>query len=393
MRHPVQEGPVPTTISTENSRRGASGRSAVSISSPDYSHKHHSDNNGVEGPWQSPTKMMNVKQRRRRYSDTMANSPLHSRRFRDLATTDNTEPWNNKGNVIYLRNETLPMSHGQLFVRPDAITTVNATTAPQNNNSNQELIFDVLMIFLSGLAIIIAMIVMVFAVVILFDRYGRCGLIWSEWLDQLFPDEAMDHDDSDNNYGPAQEDTYGTIAFKARLCGLTTSERRAVMEQAFAKNCTKYPMSITTETLLLTDGDIIAKHLDKATKSTGNFEESSVPTTCVESSSVTSEITSQALAVDLEGGASIEEQEGVASSINSVYSLGKSSRRIPAQINGKTPSTFDEDSVSDFGSEAEMTTDSDNNMTAAGDDTKSHFLQQLRRTETSCAICLGEYGK
>jgi hypothetical protein len=380
MRHPLQAwlGRTTGTTNTKNSRRGASRKLAISLSSLD---SHKQSDNRIEVPRKSPA-IMNVKQRRK-YSDAKAKSHRGSPRFRDLTDTDKdtTESWD-KGKIYFL-NVTIPTSDPRLT--PD----VNTTNATVLQNNNHALILDVLLIFLSGLAIILGLIVLVFAVVILFDKYLRCGFRLSEWADDLFPDSEATMDE---NGGPSDEETYGTVAFKARLCGLTTSERRAVVEKAFEKYCTKYPVS----SVEMSTYDDDAKHLDKVTESNSNVESSSVSTTCIESSSLTSDGTNLPLPVDLEGGASLDEPWSAASSNNSVNSEIESNAQIPAEIKGKPPSTggkrCDEDSVSDFGSEADMTVDSDD-MTAEKDLSNSHFFQRLGRTETSCAICLGEYGK
>lgn len=111
-------------------------------------------------------------------------------------------------------------------------------TLPPNSVhvSNIDLVLDILFIFLMGVAIIVGLILIIYAAVVLFDRFCGCSslMVWSE------EEPLRDNHEID---GPSA-DAYGPVAYKARLWGLTTRERRAVLDRVFAAVVSHYTAQI-----------------------------------------------------------------------------------------------------------------------------------------------------
>ncbi|CAB9511593.1 protein ligase RNF13 [Seminavis robusta] len=320
-----------------------------------------------DGPSLYPRKTPSRRKKtmRRKRSSTLAKQSRR-RRDQDVTETDHLS----SGNIYFLANGTNPTSSPTF--NSDHITAAAVT------DESISLVLDVVYIFLSGLAIIVGLIAVVYALVILCDRYCRCGLRWAEWSDDMFPEEEEGNEGSGTRNDRPSAELYGPVAFKARLWGLSSSERRTVLERTFARYCTKYPAQ---------------PRLKAATTLNMKQDASSAATTCVESSSVESNGTCQQptnSVVDVEGIP--EEPTHPACSDVSVKSDDECSTEIPAQIKSKGHNlNFNgesDDTVSELESEEAEADDLNQDADEVG--WESLVLNEQRVTKT-CAICLGEY--
>mgnify|MGYP000137023466 CR=1 FL=1 len=113
-------------------------------------------------------------------------------------------------------------------LRTDSFSALNPSTSPTEatyhaSNSNEDLIGGVVFMFLSGIGLIVGLVILVYSVVPVYNRLrGR----------NQRPDE-------DEHPGPTAE-TYGPVAFKAKLWGLTPDERKAILQILFAEHSTNY---------------------------------------------------------------------------------------------------------------------------------------------------------
>lgn len=121
-----------------------------------------------------------------------------------------------------------------------------STTAPHVQDSttshapeNLDDILDIIFICLSGLAIVVALAVLIYSALAVFNKYWCC-------CDCLDLQNVAEEDEEEGDVAEEVHDTgpsaeaFGPVAFKARLWGLTTSERRAILEEVFAKKTTIY---------------------------------------------------------------------------------------------------------------------------------------------------------
>lgn len=114
--------------------------------------------------------------------------------------------------------------------------SASSTSQTGEISENVDLIVDVLFIFLSGMAIILGLILIVYAAVVLFDRFCCCAHLGGSDDRQLEPDiERFQSMPSAQAFGP--------VAFKARLWGLTSSERRTILEKVFSRYSRVYHKS------------------------------------------------------------------------------------------------------------------------------------------------------
>lgn len=107
----------------------------------------------------------------------------------------------------------------------------------EGTKSNFGLVNDASIIFLVGFAAVWGLLVLVFVSVVVFDHYFGYKYRQNE---QRNRNEQGDAVDDDVGYGLVSPNTYGPVAFKAKLLGLTALERRAVLEEVFERNTSTY---------------------------------------------------------------------------------------------------------------------------------------------------------
>lgn len=205
-----------------------------------------------------------------------------------------------------------------------------------------QLVLDVLFIFMSGIAIIVGLIILVYALVVLFDRYCGCGRCVGSHHDEEFFQEDIQ----------ANESQPTAVEYKARLWGLTTQERRKLLKQVFASHASQYRYAAHSP---------LSDELSKA------------PTQ--ESLSVASHDNCNRGANDLEGW----KENPLASSVCIVTSDSAASACIETSVQ-ILPSMSNETTNAAAEGRAALESSVD-----------SMVLNEQQLTTTTCAICLGDY--
>jgi hypothetical protein len=222
-----------------------------------------------------------------------------------------------------------------------------STTTTTSTINNLEVVIDILFIFMSGIAIIVGLIILIYLLIVLLDQfYGCWGFMgWTEEMPML----------ENYPYQVPSAEAYGPVAYKARLWGLSGKERKVVLERVFAEHVSHYKV-----------------------------------------------ITASPVALDLECGVAVEQAH--ATKDDDISSIGiDSNPYMKARIDQSSDKQSDfkiESQNSNTGKvsalQMEERTGSNSLDSGDGDSTSgvdSLVLDEQRLTTKSCAICLGDYGK
>ena len=139
-----------------------------------------------------------------------------------------------------LNSTTIPYHECPAPIIESPSVALNMTKIGTSNNishgtkSNFGVANDASIVFFIGFAAIWGLIVLVFISVVLFDHYFGYKYRQSE---QRNRDEQGN---ADGEHGLVSPNTYGPVAFKAKLWGLTAFERKDVLEKVFESNTITY---------------------------------------------------------------------------------------------------------------------------------------------------------
>ena len=225
------------------------------------------------------------------------------------------------------------------------------------------LIVDVSFIFLSGIAFILGLIVLVYISVVVFDRYFGCTQYRTHHQDD-------DEGNWDEGRDLASPHAYGPVAFKARLWGLTRSERRAVLEQVYERHIANH--GTRNQRRVIPIQTISAMEQTTTSRCEKDARDKKGPL-CLETSSLSS---AARLNQSVLESFDLEEATEEGDSLTSKY-------RCRTQIDARIGSSLDADERHG------METDSDQGLESAVD----FFALDDDCVEPTCAICLGEYGR